>query len=74
MKYSTNFENLVKQTLYNCVRQSEYDTSGYLEGLTVVTKDRGAYNEYKDNDRGLFLVNPPYLRPMYLLTKKTIGV
>src|SRR5690606_9639314 len=62
MKYSTTFEDLEKQTFYNCVRQSEYDASGYLEGLTVVSKDyKELYNEYKDVPNVLFLVDPPYL-------------
>lgn len=62
MKYSTNIEDLEKQTLYNCVRQSDYDASGYLEGLHVVSKDyKELYNEYKGNAKVLFLVDPPYL-------------
>lgn len=62
MKYSTTFEDLEKQTFYNCVRQSTYDASGYLEGLTIVSKDyKELYDEYKNKPNVLFLVDPPYL-------------
>lgn len=62
MKYSTSFEDLEKQTFYNCVRQSDYDATGYLDGLTVVSKDyKQLYEEYKSVPNVLFLVDPPYL-------------
>lgn len=62
MKYSTSFEDLEKQTFYNCIRQSDYDATGYLNGLTVVSKDyKQLYEEYKSIPNVLFLVDPPYL-------------
>ncbi len=62
MKYSLSLEQLEKETLYNCVRQSNYDATGYLDGIEVVS---GCYKElfakYKDLPNVVFLVDPPYL-------------
>lgn len=62
MKYVLAFEQLEKETLYNCVRQSNYDASGYLDGLEVVSMCyKELFNEYKDLPNVVFLVDPPYL-------------
>lgn len=62
MKYALSFEQMEKETLYNCVRQSDYDAKGYLDGLEVVSQ---CYKElfamYKDLPNVVFLVDPPYL-------------
>ena len=51
-----------KQTLYNCVRHSNYDVSGYLDGLMIVNYDyKELFNKYKHLDNVVFLVDPPYL-------------
>lgn len=62
MKYVTNYKELVSQTLYNCVRQSNYDASGYLDGLIIKSKDyKELYSDYKDLENVIFLIDPPYL-------------
>lgn len=62
MKYVLSFEQLEKETFYNCVRQSGYDASGYLDGLEVVSQCyKELFKEYKDLPNVVFLVDPPYL-------------
>jgi len=62
MKYAFSIEQFQKETLYNCVRQSSYETTGYLEGLEVVSKCyKELYHIYKDVENVVFLVDPPYL-------------
>jgi hypothetical protein len=62
MKYVLSLEALEKETLYNVMRQSNYSTEGYLDGLEVVKQDYVTlFNEYKNLDNVVFLVDPPYL-------------
>lgn len=62
MKYVLRLEQLEKETFYNCVRQSGYDATGYLEGLEVVSKCyKELFKQYKDLPNAVFLVDPPYL-------------
>lgn len=62
MKYALSFEQIEKETLYNCVRQSDYDAKGYLDGLEVVSKCyKELFAKYKDLPNVVFLVDPPYL-------------
>lgn len=62
MKYVLSFQQLEKETLYNCVRQSNYDASGYLDELEVVSKCyKELFTQYKDEPNVVFLVDPPYL-------------
>ena len=62
MKYALSFEQLEKETLYNCVRQNDYDATGYLDGLEVVSKCyKELFKQYKDLPSVVFLVDPPYL-------------
>lgn len=62
MNYVSNLEALSRQTFYNCVRTTDYDAFGYLDGLEVVSCDyKELYQKYKDIDNVVFLVDPPYL-------------
>lgn len=61
-KYVTNYSELEKQTFYNNIRLSDYCVDGYLEGVEVVSKDyRELFNEYRELNNAVFLVDPPYL-------------
>lgn len=61
-KYAISFEDLSKQTFYNNVRQSNYVTDDYLQGVEIVSLDyRKIFDEYKSNKSVVFLVDPPYL-------------
>lgn len=62
MKYVQSFEELKKETLYNCVRMSDYTTDNYLSGLIIESTDyKDLFNKYKDSKKVVFLVDPPYL-------------
>lgn len=62
MKYAFTLDQFKKETLYNCVRQSNYDVTGYLDGLEVVSKCyKELFKLYKNLDNVVFLVDPPYL-------------
>lgn len=62
MKYVQSMDQLKKETLYNTVRQSNYNAAGYLDGLEVVSLDyKEIFNTYKDLPNVVFLVDPPYL-------------
>lgn len=62
MKYVQSFKELEKETLYNCVRMSNYSADGYLEGLTIESADyKELFAKYKGYRDVIFLVDPPYL-------------
>ena len=62
MKYVLDYDALSKETLYNCVKSSAYDVTGYLDGLEVVSVDyKELFDRYKDCTNVVFLVDPPYL-------------
>ena len=62
MKYVQSFEALEKETLYNCLRQSNYDATGYLDGIEVTSQCyKELFNTYKDVPGVVFLVDPPHL-------------
>lgn len=63
MKYVLDFESLEKETIYNVVRQSDYNADNYLDGLEVVCADyKELFDLYKDNPKVVFLIDPPYLQ------------
>lgn len=62
MKYVQSYEQLKKETLYNCVRMNDYNADGYLDGLTIESIDyKEVFAKYKDLKNVVFLVDPPYL-------------
>jgi 16S rRNA G966 N2-methylase RsmD len=62
MNYGKTIDDFQKSTLYNCIRQSDYDAAEYLKGVEVVSMDyKELYNTYKDNANVVFIVDPPYL-------------
>ena len=62
MKYVNNFQELEKETFYNCIRESQYDATGYLQGVEVESLDyKLLFEKYKDVRNVVFLVDPPYL-------------
>ncbi|MEG0697857.1 DNA adenine methylase [Algoriella sp.] len=61
-QYANDYEELSRQTFYNKVRQSNYFTENYLQGVYIVRKDyRELFEQYKELDDVVFLVDPPYL-------------
>jgi len=63
MNYSTNYDDMAKQTMYNCVRKNGYeDAAGYLQGVEIVKQDyRVLFDRWKHVSGVVFLVDPPYL-------------
>ncbi len=62
MKYVQSFEELEKETLYNCIRISDYDATDYLTGIVVESADyKELFQKYKGVSDVVFLVDPPYL-------------
>lgn len=62
MKYVQSYSQLEKETLYNCVRASDYCAKDYLKGLIVESTDyKELFNRYKNVKNAIFLVDPPYL-------------
>lgn len=62
MVYANNMTELSEKTFYNRVKRNDYDAAGYLDGLTIVSKDyRELFEEYRDMPDVIFLFDPPYL-------------
>ena len=60
--YVTSLAALRKEHLYNTVRLSDFNADGYLDGLTVTSKDyRELFAEYVSEPHVCFLIDPPYL-------------
>ena len=59
---NSNFEQLNKEHLYYKIRQSDYDSTGYLEGVSVVNCHyKELFLKYNGQNNIVFLVDPPYL-------------
>ena len=62
MNYATCLADIVGDTMYCKVRMSDYDATGYLEGVEVVSIDyRELFKQYGNAEGVVFLVDPPYL-------------
>ena len=62
-KFATSLDTLSKHIFYNSVRQTPFSAEGYLDGLEVTCKDfRELFEEFKDREKVLFLLDPPYLQ------------
>ena len=61
-KWAKNFQELSKETMYNVVKQSDYNVDGYLDGLEIIHEDyKDLFMQYKDDRNVLFIIDPPYL-------------
>lgn len=62
MNYAVNYDQLAKQSMYNTIRRTDYDVTGYLDGLEVVKWDyRELFANWRDFPNVCFLIDPPYL-------------
>lgn len=63
MKYVANYDELTKETFYNCVRKNDYElASDYLSGVDVVRMDyRELFDRWKHVSGVVFFIDPPYL-------------
>lgn len=61
-KWVKTYNELEKQTMYNAIKQFDYNVDGYLDGLEVVHADyRDVFMSFPDKSKTLFLIDPPYL-------------
>lgn len=61
-KYITDFEGLLKETLYNNIKFSDYDSEGYLQGVERVQMDyKVLFEKFKNTENVVLLLDPPYL-------------
>ena len=63
MNYVKTLEELKKATFYNRVRHTDIpNAEDYLNGLKIVSTDyKTLFNQYKNEEGVVFLVDPPYL-------------
>lgn len=62
-QFATSLDTLSKHPFYNNARQTPYSAEGYLDGLEIMCKDfRELFEEFKDREKVLFLLDPPYLQ------------
>lgn len=63
MNYGFSYEDFERDTLYNCVRTSNYEpATDYLQGIEIVKFDyKTLFKKYKDVPNVVFLIDPPYL-------------
>lgn len=62
MNYVQSFEAFSKETLYNRLRLTPYDATGYLEGVEVVSMDyKRLFYLYRHFKNAVFILDPPYL-------------
>ncbi|MCM1310900.1 MAG: DNA adenine methylase [Bacteroides sp.] len=61
--WATSYDQFAKQTFYNRAVNSHYDATGYFDGLEITHKDyRELFDEFKDLQNVLFILDPPYLQ------------
>ncbi len=59
---ATTLDGLRRHSFYNRLRRTDYDASGYLDGLEITSCDyRELFGRYKDREDVVFIVDPPYL-------------
>lgn len=62
MNYVLSFNELEKQTFYCKIRKSNYEVGNYLADVEFVRYDyKELFNQFKGNEKVVFLVDPPYL-------------
>lgn len=75
--FSTDFrdtiDKLAKTNFYNCTRKNDYEPADdYLNGITIVRKDYNElYEEYRDKEKVVFIIDPPYLSSLKLTYTKS---
>ena len=58
MNYVGSYEEFAKMTFYNRVRVVDYDVSGYLEGVEIVSMDyRPLFDMFRENEDVVFILD-----------------
>lgn len=61
-KFATSYGQLARHTMYNVIKQTDYNASGYLDGLEITHEDyKAVFTRFKNRENVLFLLDPPYL-------------
>ncbi|AKK73773.1 hypothetical protein OK18_15215 [Chryseobacterium gallinarum] len=61
-RVADNLKELEKQSFYNRIVNTDYNSENYLNGVEIVTKDyRELFKKYKEYNNIIFLLDPPYL-------------
>lgn len=61
-KFAKNYQELERETFYNCIKKVDYQIAGYLDGLEIVKMDyQDLFKVFKNETGVLFIVDPPYL-------------
>lgn len=61
--YASSYKKFAQQAFYNRLVSTHYDATGYFDGLEITHKDyRELFNEFKDQENVLFILDPPYLQ------------
>lgn len=61
-KYATNYKDMIKMNFYNKVKMSDYDATGYLQGVEVEHLDyKILFNLLRRLPNVCFILDPPYL-------------
>lgn len=64
--YALSYEELKRECFYNKLVKTQYDASGYLDGLEVVRNDfRDLIKSFGRSKNVLFIADPPYTQTMY---------
>ncbi|MCM1035519.1 MAG: DNA adenine methylase [Paludibacter sp.] len=62
MKYVTSFTELLKESLYCTIKQTDYNADGYLDQLHIERKDyRQLFQQWHNTNDVCFIIDPPYL-------------
>ena len=60
--YADSYNQFAKQTFYNRMVRTDYDATGYFDGLEITHKDyRELFGKFKNKEHVLFVIDPPYL-------------
>ena len=64
--YALSYEEFKRECFYNKLGKTQYDASGYLDGLDVVRKDfRELIKYFGQSKNVLFVADPPYSKTIY---------
>lgn len=61
-KFAKNYQEIERETFYNCIKKTNYQIDDYLTGLEVVKMNYiDLFNVFRKDIGVLFVVDPPYL-------------
>lgn len=71
-QYFQNFNDFSKATFYTKIRKSPFVVKDYLNDVEIVCKDyRDLFDEYKNKEKVVFIIDPPYFQTQSIGYKNT---